>query len=394
MPPPIRPRARIIPALMAGVLIYGLAMGTTYPLLGILLADRVPDTLNGLNAAAHGLGLLIGVALVPPASRRFGAGRTALAGVVLMTASLAVLAPLRDFWEIFGVRLVLGCGASLLFVVAETALNTFAAPARRGRLMGVYAVAVAIGFVVGPAVVAVAADRATTILLACAAITAAALWPLARVRATLDRAIRPTPAARIAPAVAALPWAFGFLVIGSAVDAVVISLLPVIARDQSFPVGAGALFVTVFHIGLLIGQPLVGLALDRLGRRRTVLACCAVSCACVLPLPFGASLGFWPVAALMLVWGGANYGLYTAGLALIGDRFARAALTAATAALTAVYALTSIVSPVIAGGLLDSLGAGGFYLASAAVYLVATLGGGAFFRPPEPACAAPARRAS
>ena len=57
--------ARVMACLIAGVLIYGLAMGTTYPLLGILLSDRVAAAWNGVNAAATGLGLLVGVALVP-----------------------------------------------------------------------------------------------------------------------------------------------------------------------------------------------------------------------------------------------------------------------------------------------------------------------------------------
>jgi len=34
----------VIIALLVGVLIYGLAMGTTYPLLGIMLAEQVPGT--------------------------------------------------------------------------------------------------------------------------------------------------------------------------------------------------------------------------------------------------------------------------------------------------------------------------------------------------------------
>ncbi len=384
---PTSPRAPVIPALLAGALIYGLAMGTTYPLLGIMLADRVPDALNGINAAAHGLGLLIGVALVPAASRRFGAGRTALAGVAVMVAALLALAHTQHFWGLFAARLVLGGGASLMFVVADTALNVFAEPARRGRLLGLYGAAVALGFVLGPSVVAVASDRPAAVLLGCAVMAAASMVPLAWVRRTLDGAVRPTPAARMGPAVLALPWAFGFLIVASAIDAVVISLLPLIARSQSFTVGQGAVFVAVFHIGLLIGQPLVGWALDRLGRRRTVLACCTVSLACTLVLPFGAMLGFPGVCLIMLVWGGANYGLYTAGLALVGDRFAGAALTAATAAFTAVYALAAITSPPLAGGLLDTIGAGGFYLVAAGVYLAAALGGAVYFRPREPTLA-------
>ncbi|WP_292721431.1 MFS transporter [Mesorhizobium sp.] len=82
----------------------------------------------------------------------------------------------------------------------------------------------------------------------------------------------------------------------------------------------------------------------------------------------------------MLVWGGANYGLYTAGLALIGDRFRAEMLTAATAALASVYALAAIIGPVVAGGMMTALGAQGLFGAAAVVYLTALCGGLWLFR--------------
>ena len=374
----------VIIALIAGVAIYGLAMGTTYPLLGVVLSDAVADTWNGVNAGATGLGLLLGVVVVPVFARRFGAGLTALSGVVLMAISLLALALVREFWLLFALRMLLGCGANMLFVVAETALNVFTAPARRGRVMGVYSAAVALGFVVGPAIVAVTPDTPAPLLLACAVVAGFAVLPLRSVRAPVDRFVRPTSLARIAPAVIAFPFAFGFLFVASAIDAIVISLLPVIALDQSFSIESGALLVTIFHIGLLVGQPVIGTGLDRFGRRATVLGCCLVSLGCTAALALGDRFGFWPAAFIMFVWGGANYGLYTAGLALIGDRFSGEALTAATAAFAAVYAIAAIASPIVAGQTIDHIGAVGFYLAAAGIYLMTLVCGAAFFQPLEP----------
>ncbi|PSM19711.1 MFS transporter [Nitratireductor sp. StC3] len=377
----------IIAALVFGVLIYGLAMGTTYPLLGVVLSGQVSDALNGLNASATGLGLVAGVLVMPPVARRVGAGTTAMVGVGVMTAALVVLACVRDFWTVFFARMVLGIGANLMFIVAEAALNTFADPARRGRVMGLYSTAVAVGFVLGPAVVAALPDRPLPILAACALITALAALPFARARQPVDMAVRPASARGILPAVIGYPSAFAFVFIGSSIDAVAISLLPVITLGQGFSLQQGALFVTVFHVGLLVGQPVVGFALDRIGRRRSVLVCGALSLACTLAIAIGGPLGFWPVAALMLIWGGANYGLYTAGLALIGDRFAGEALTAATIAFAAVYAIASTIAPALAGGTTTLLGAAGFYALVAGIYLTATLIGAIAFRPAEPTLA-------
>ncbi|RUV80617.1 MFS transporter [Mesorhizobium sp. M5C.F.Ca.IN.020.14.1.1] len=378
------PEARMIIALILGVTIYGFAMGTTYPLLGLLLSDQVSGALIGINTAATGLGLMTGVVLLPGLGRRLGAGPTALAGVGLLAAALVALAFLRDFWPVFAARLVLGCGAGLMFIVAETELNAAAAPERRGRIMGVYTAASALGFVLGPAMIALMPDRPAALLLGCAAIALMALIPFAVVARPVSRAVAPGSVRHILPAIAAFPLAFGFLFIASMVDAVAISLMPVIMLDRDFDVSQAVLLATVFHVGLVIGQPLIGLALDRAGRRRTVLGCCGLSLACTLPLISGSGMGFWPVAGLMLVWGGANYGLYTAALALIGDRFQAEKLAAAIAALAAVYALAAIIGPAVAGGMMTVLGAQGLFGAVAVVYLAALCGGVWLFRPVEP----------
>ncbi len=381
----------VIAALIGGMVIYGLAMGTTYPLLGVLLAQDMGGAWNGLSASATGLGLLVGIALVPGLSHRVGAGRTALIGIGLLTAALATLAVVRDYWVIFCARLVLGCGANLLFVITETALNVFAPPDRRGRVMGIYTAAIALGFVIGPAVVAGSPETPALLLLACAAISAVALVPFGAARTRVDGHVHPPSVSRILPAVANYPFAFAFVCIASALDAIILSFYPVVAFTQGFPVEVGALLVAIFHVGLMVGQPLIGLTLDRFGRRRTLLVCCVLSFLCTLGLSAGAEIGFWGVAVLMVVWGATNYGLYTGGLALIGDRYVGAALTAATAAFAAVYALAAVVAPLLAGGLVQGTGAAGLHLAAAGLYGAVMLAAAYRFRPPEPTLSMPAR---
>ncbi|WP_292415258.1 MFS transporter [Mesorhizobium sp.] len=169
----------------------------------------------------------------------------------LLAAALIALAFLRDFWPVFAARLVLGCGAGLIFVVAETALNAAAAPERRGRIMGVYTAASALGFVLGPAMIALMPDRPAALLLGCAAMALMALIPFAVVARPVSRAVAPGSVRHILPAIAAFPLAFGFLFIASMVDAVAISLMPVIMLDRDFDVSQAVLLATVFHVGLV-----------------------------------------------------------------------------------------------------------------------------------------------
>ncbi|WP_363279342.1 MFS transporter [Mesorhizobium sp.] len=162
--------------------------------------------------------------------------------------------------------------------------NAAAAPERRGQIMGVYTAANALGFVLGPAMIALMPDRPAALLLGCAAIALMALIPFAAVERPVSRLVVPGSARHIVSAITAFPLAFGFLFIASMIDAIAISLMPVIMLDRDFDVSQAVRLAAVFHVGLVIGQPLIGLALDKAGRRRTVLGCCGLSLACTLPL--------------------------------------------------------------------------------------------------------------
>ncbi|MCR9256644.1 MAG: MFS transporter [Alphaproteobacteria bacterium] len=378
---------RAVASVLVGIGIYGLAMGTSYPLFGVMLHDEATTAWNGLNASATGLGLLLGVLVVPSACRTVGAGRTTLIGVAAMATALAFMAAFPDFWTVFALRILLGFGANLMFVVAETALNVFTPPRLRGRVLGLYATVLAIGFVLGPAVVALFAQEAALLLVACAAVCALGLPFFASAVSDLNRAVEPGSAAAMLPAIRAMPLAFGFLFIASAVDAVMVSILPTIAVAQGFSLSDGAWLVAIFHVGLLLGQPVIGDWLDRRGRRSGVVLCAGLSSICAAVMLAAPLLTLWQVALIMLIWGGSNFGLYTAALALIGDRFSGSPLATATAAFAGVYAVASSTAPILAGAIIDWIHVNGFYGGLAVLYGAALAVAVTVFRPAEPTLA-------
>ena len=368
------PSARlVVAALICGVGVYGLALGTTYPLLGLMLADDSGDAMNGLNAAATGLGLMTGILLIPMLRRHVASGWMPPLGVAVMAGSLVALSAADGYWTIFSARFTLGIGANFLFVIVETALTAVTPTQHRGRVMGLYTSVTAFGFVAGPAVVAGYADIAPLILLGCAAVVGLAVLPLTTAARAVSATVTPAPLrALLGP----LRGDFGVLslvFLASAVDAIVIALLPVISLRQGFSAAEGAGLVAIFHIGLVVGQPFIGLCLDRVGRRRTLTACCAVSVVATAVAVWAGSLGFWLVAAVMLAWGGANYGLYTGGLTVLGDTYRGAALAAAISCFAAIYALASSLAAPVSGLLVQGLGAAGFYTVCAAAYAAALI---------------------
>ena len=366
------PSARlVVAALIAGVGVYGMALGTTYPLLGLILSERSGDAMNGLNAAATGLGLMTGIALIPLLRRTVSAGWMPPLGVAVMAGSLAALSMADGYWSIFAARFVLGIGANFLFVIVETALTAVTPAHHRGRVMGLYTSVTAFGFVAGPAMVAGYADKAPLVLLGCALVVGLAVLPLATAARAVSATVTAAPLRALLVPLRGEIRVLALVFLASAVDAIVIALLPVITLRQGFSAAEGAWLVAIFHIGLVAGQPLVGLCLDRIGRRRTLIACCAVSVAATAAASGAALVGFWPLATVMLAWGAANYGLYTGGLTVFGDSYRGAALAAAVSCFAAIYALASTLAAPFSGLLLQGTGANGFYAVCALAYAIA-----------------------
>lgn len=88
----------------------------------------------------------------------------------------------------------------------------------------------------------------------------------------------------------------------------------------------------------------LGLLSDRMDRGRLLFligAVCAVGAA-AMPVTAGSAVAFFLLAA---VWGGLISGLYTVGLALLGERFTGVDLATANAAFVVMYALGMLVGP-------------------------------------------------
>jgi len=96
---------------------------------------------------------------------------------------------------------------------------------------------------------------------------------------------------------------------------------------------------------------------DRSDRWRAMRLCVACSLLGALLLPVLTPGGLFPsralLAAVLFVWGGTAFGLYTLSLAVLGDRSSLAELAAANTAFVMVYEVGSISGPVLVGAAMD-----------------------------------------
>jgi MFS family permease len=154
-PGPAQPARRgwSLVAAITAVTGFGLSIGQGVPLLSLLLESRDVDAaLNGANAAAGFVGVLVGPLLAPYGVRVLG-----IRNCLLLCFALEVaICPLLKMFDSYPAWLVLralsGLLGSCIFTASEAWINLLAGDAGRGRIVGLYAGALAAGFGIGPLV--------------------------------------------------------------------------------------------------------------------------------------------------------------------------------------------------------------------------------------------------
>jgi MFS family permease len=119
-----------------------------------------------------------------------------------------------------------------------------------------------------------------------------------------------------------------------------------------------ALTITALSLGNVFFQIPIGWIADRTSKRKTMVGCFLVASLCLILLPFAiTSIWIWP---LVLVSGAAGFGIYTVGLAELGDRFSGADLIAGTSAFSTMWGLGALIGAALCGAAMDIFGPHGF----------------------------------
>jgi MFS family permease len=359
--PRLPPEWRDLAPVMLTATLVGMTLSLTFPLLSLVLARNGVDTFGiGLNTAAGGLGIF----LVAPFVSRL-VGRLGVMGCfrlgLLVTAGCMLIFPLRvDPWLWFGLRLVFGMAASLMFVLSEAAVNALTPDAIRGRVLGVYATLFSLGFVAGPLVLTVAGSEGWTPFLLAALLFLAGLIPV-RMLAPVEGKLAPAgeTVLRLIDTWRVAPLAMGGVFTYALLEASQFALLPVYALDRGMSETVAASLLSIWLSGNILFQyPLRWLA-DRWSRLRTMATCALLALVgqALVPAAVGTPALLWPLLVLL---GGLMGGLYTLSLTLVGERFRGADLTQANTAFVMTFQLGTIAGPPYSGALMQLLGAASF----------------------------------
>ena len=339
-------------AAISAVAVFGLGVGQFAPMLSLVLETRgIDPTLNGLNAAASSVGIVLGPMLAPRGVRMLGVNRFLLLCFALdiVTVLALKLFDTLDAW--FVLRFALGLIGSNIFTASEAWINRLAGDSGRGRVLGLYAALLSAGFGLGPLVLAATGIRGWLPFLVNAGITAVAFLPLlAAGEGGLDlgggQAGFSLDIARRGPLIFLTVALFGLF------EFTLMTLLPVWGLRHGMDARAAAGTLSGVYLGAIALQVPVGWLSDRFSRRAALRLCGAVGlagAALLVALPLAGP----PLFGLLFVWGGIVSAIYPVALSMAGDRFPPGQLVAVNAAVISAYGIGSLAGPVLGGVAMD-----------------------------------------
>jgi MFS family permease len=306
-----------IVAAVACITIAGVGLALSAPLLAFAMEARGASGLFiGANTAMGGIAVLVATPLIPRVASQIGVRTLLFAALALGGASMAGFGLIDQLWIWFPLRFALGVALGAMFVLSEFWITSLAPPDARGLVMGFYVTALSLGFAAGPAILVATGVADLTPYLVGAALFSLAAAPIALVGSTAPRIDPPEPGRgvpffiRLAPAATLAAFTFGAIETGA------FTFLPLYGVRVGLDPQAAALVGSAVALGNVVSQIPLGLLSDRMDRR-------LIS------------------------------GLYTVGLAMLGERFTGIDLATANAAFVVMYAFGMLVGPPVLGAGLD-----------------------------------------
>jgi MFS family permease len=273
-------------AVIATAAIFGLTYSLSATLIALDLAERgAPESVIGLNAAMHALGVLAIALVVPRVVPRVGPRRMTLGALVLAGSVLALFPATPGIWPWFPLRFVLGGASEVLFVLTEAWVNQLCDERTRARSMATYVAALSVGFALGPLILSTVgtAGPAPYLIGAGLALAAALLIVSPGVIAPVFAEESPGQPLRylwLAPVAIAAEG------LNAGIETAGLSFLPLYAIGQGWTEQGATRLISCLMFGAIVLQLPIGWLGDRMDRRRLaiILGLVALGGALVWPL--------------------------------------------------------------------------------------------------------------
>lgn len=335
--------------------IAGLSQGLSIPLLAVLLEKQgVSSLMNGVNAAA----LYIGMVLVNPfleiPLRRLGYRTTIICGLLLVTLATALIPLFSHLAVWFALRLLMGVGDSALHYSSQMWVTKISAPQNRGRDLSMYGLAYGAGFSAGPLGLNLLPFGLWVPFGVLLVLYAVAFFLLGRMNNEYPDAIAASEKNRNKYAVvlrygwlALIPsFLYGYM------ETSLNGSFPVYALRSGISLEWVSVILPSFVVGSILLQMPLGTLSDRLGRKRVMTACALIGGAAFFLFPLSGE-NVWLMMLLLAIAGAAVGSFYSLGLAFAADVLPAAMMPTAGIIAGINFGVASILAPNVNGVLME-----------------------------------------
>ena len=362
----------LIPA-CAGITVFGLAFGMTFPLLSLILESRgVSETMIGMNAAMMPVGILLFSPLIPVISARLG-GRNMAVLAALLAALVMLSYRIFDTLEAwFVLRLIQGMLISTLFVLSEVWIVRYAGDRHRGKVVAIYGSILALSFGTGPVLISWIGIEGWAPFVTGASVLAIGTLPLLAMKNERARERSGQSVSGMISFLHKAPMLLACVLVFSLFDAATLSLLPVYGIRYGLDISTAALVLTAMIFGNTVFQFPIGWMADRFPRRSVLTGCAGLTAIMLVLVPIAmSSIWMWPVLVLTGTFG---YGVYTVSLTMLGSRFQGADLINGASSFATCWGVGALLGAMSGGWSMMLFGPDGLPLHLAVAYCLLAAG--------------------
>ncbi len=349
------------------MLIANLMYSVTLPLLSLTLSRAgYSESLIGFNTIAQPLAALLFAPYIPGLIGRFGVAAVMMVALLVFGGTLMVLPLYVDITFWFVMRPLMGAAGCVLWVASEAWVNAMANEESRGRIVGIYGTAGALGWAMGPLILLIAGTEGYLPFALTAILSVLACIPMLLARGNEpDLSEGPRSKIWMYLLLAPLPLVCNMSVAAAheAFDAFFAIFAEALGKTEKI---AFTLMTIVGVAGMISQYPLGWLA-DRMNRVWLTFILITASMCVPLLLPYCLEMTTTGLI-IVFIWGVTSTGMYTMGTILLGERFQGAQLAGASAAFTGMYAVGILIGPPSAGVAMDHLGPNGLTYTMIALY--------------------------
>ena len=299
----------IIAAVIGAMSVFTLTLGLSYPLLALILENLgTPKVLIGLNAAMTPLGIIVSSPIIPRLARIRGSWGLAMACLISTLVFFILIGATRRLEVWFILRFLLGVCINGIFIVSETWINQLSHATSRGRIMGIYATVMSLGFCVGPFILPLTGfDGWPLFMVGIVCFIAAGLIMLP-LRRRIPKFQKTAPGS-VYHFMTLAPTLLLAVLCAAYFDQVVLSFLPLYALHYGFPQTTASFALGILIVGNVFLQFPLGWLADRTSRHRVMLVCTVTTLAgcALLPLTIRSTLLLWP---MLFIWGGTAFSVF------------------------------------------------------------------------------------